>query len=61
MPTLLCRSSGWNSLYLAFAFGLAIDCVLQLYQYFLVWRFRAFLRQYMSYKASATTPGYYYA
>ncbi|GJN89664.1 hypothetical protein Rhopal_002651-T1 [Rhodotorula paludigena] len=60
IPSQFC-SSGWNSLYLAFTFGLAIDCVLQLYQCFLVWRFRAFLRQYMSYKASATTPGYYYA
>ena len=46
------RSAGFHSLYLSFAFALAIDCALQAYQYFLVWRFRAFLRSYNSLKDS---------
>ncbi|BGP39219.1 hypothetical protein JCM10449v2_003157 [Rhodotorula kratochvilovae] len=49
IPTGFC-SSGFHSLYLAFAFALCIDVVLQIYQYFLVWRFRAFLKQYYSLK-----------
>ncbi|GAA5821890.1 hypothetical protein JCM3770_002647 [Rhodotorula araucariae] len=43
-------SSGFRSLYLAFAFALSVDAILQIYQYFLVWRFRAFLAQYYSVK-----------
>ncbi|BGP07238.1 hypothetical protein OF846_002432 [Rhodotorula toruloides] len=49
LPSGFC-SSGFHSLYLAFAFALCIDVALQLYQYFLVWRFKAFLTQYWTYK-----------
>ncbi|BGP31278.1 hypothetical protein JCM10296v2_003042 [Rhodotorula toruloides] len=49
LPSGFC-SSGFHSLYLAFAFALCIDITLQLYQYFLVWRFKAFLTQYWTYK-----------
>ncbi|GEM08351.1 hypothetical protein Rt10032_c05g2368 [Rhodotorula toruloides] len=49
LPSSFC-SSGFHSLYLAFAFALCIDVALQLYQYFLVWRFKAFLTQYYTYK-----------
>ncbi|GAA5914007.1 hypothetical protein JCM8208_005918 [Rhodotorula glutinis] len=59
IPTGFC-SAGFHSLYLAFAFALAIDCVLQLYQLFLVWRFKAFLTSYNSLKDSRVN-GYYYA
>ncbi|GAA5843931.1 hypothetical protein JCM9279_003678 [Rhodotorula babjevae] len=59
IPTGFC-SAGFHSLYLAFAFALAIDCALQAYQYFLVWRFRAFLRNYNSLKDSRVN-GYYYS
>ncbi|GAA5861255.1 hypothetical protein JCM3774_002243 [Rhodotorula dairenensis] len=44
-PAAVCKY-GFSTLYTAFAVALAIDCALQLYQFFLVWRFRAFLRQY---------------
>ncbi|GAA5970631.1 hypothetical protein JCM11641_007376 [Rhodosporidiobolus odoratus] len=50
IPTGFC-SSGFHALYLAFSFSLCIDVVLQLYQWFLVWRFKARLEQYFSFKA----------
>ncbi|GAA5823431.1 hypothetical protein JCM11251_000631 [Rhodosporidiobolus azoricus] len=49
LPSGFC-GSGFHSLYLAFAFALCIDVALQLYQYFLVWRFKARLEQYFSFK-----------
>ncbi|GAA5908650.1 hypothetical protein JCM6882_003705 [Rhodosporidiobolus microsporus] len=49
LPSGFC-GSGFHSLYLAFAFALCIDVALQIYQYFLVWRFKARLEQYFSFK-----------
>ncbi|GAA6041979.1 hypothetical protein JCM8097_009128 [Rhodosporidiobolus ruineniae] len=60
IPTGFC-SSGFHSLYLAFSFALCIDVALQLYQYFLVWRFKARLEQYFSFKAHPTGAGLYVA
>ncbi|KAM0746259.1 hypothetical protein T439DRAFT_319262 [Meredithblackwellia eburnea MCA 4105] len=44
IPTGFC-SSGFHSLYLAFAFALAIDLIVQIYAWFLTWRYKAFLEQ----------------
>ncbi|GAA5952448.1 hypothetical protein JCM8115_003604 [Rhodotorula mucilaginosa] len=52
-PAAVC-AYGFHTLYMTFAVFLAIDCVLQLYQFFLVWCFRAFLRMYWLLKS---TPG----
>ncbi|BGP54966.1 hypothetical protein JCM8202v2_002554 [Rhodotorula sphaerocarpa] len=54
-PATLC-TYGFHTLYLAFAFALAIDCLIQLYQYFMVWRYRSFLRQYLPLKGPIATP-----
>ncbi|GAA5860464.1 hypothetical protein JCM8547_000310 [Rhodosporidiobolus lusitaniae] len=58
IPTGFC-SAGFHSLYLAFTFALVIDVALQLYQYFLVWRFKARLEQYFSFKAQPGGGGLY--
>ncbi|GAA6016167.1 hypothetical protein JCM10207_004469, partial [Rhodosporidiobolus poonsookiae] len=58
LPSGFC-STGFHSLYLAFAFALCIDVALQLYQYFLVWRFKARLEQYFSFKAHPGGGGMY--
>ncbi|GAA5843656.1 hypothetical protein JCM3766R1_007199 [Sporobolomyces carnicolor] len=47
IPTGFC-SAGFHALYLAFAFGLSIDCALQLYQWFMIWRFKSRLQDYFS-------------
>ncbi|GAA5904662.1 uncharacterized protein JCM6883_003860 [Sporobolomyces salmoneus] len=45
IPTGFC-SAGFHTLYLAFAFALCIDCILQIYQWFMIWRFKARLQEY---------------
>ncbi|POY73650.1 hypothetical protein BMF94_3185 [Rhodotorula taiwanensis] len=51
VPAAVC-SYGFHTVYLAFACALAIDCILQLYQLFMVWRFKTFLRQYWLLRSS---------
>jgi len=54
IPTGFC-SSGFHSLYLAFAFALAIDLVLQFYLYFQTWRIKVWLEElYFSLKPGQT-------
>ncbi|GAA6024179.1 hypothetical protein JCM11491_006671 [Sporobolomyces phaffii] len=48
IPTGFC-SAGFHTLYLAFAFCLSIDCILQVYQWFMVWRFKARLQEYFAF------------
>ncbi|GAA5884396.1 hypothetical protein JCM16303_003669 [Sporobolomyces ruberrimus] len=52
IPTGFC-SAGFHTLYLAFAFGLCIDVVLQIYQWFMIWRFKARLQDYFSFKRNS--------
>lgn len=44
IPTGFC-SSGFHTLYIAFAFALAIDLIIQLYLWFLTWRYKAWLEE----------------
>ncbi|GAA6058832.1 hypothetical protein JCM10212_002776 [Sporobolomyces blumeae] len=48
IPTGFC-SAGFHTLYLAFAFGLSIDCILQIYQWFMVWRFKRRIEEYFKF------------
>ncbi|KAK4702366.1 hypothetical protein P7C70_g3855, partial [Phenoliferia sp. Uapishka_3] len=53
IPTGFC-SSGFHSVYLAFAFALAIDLLIQIYAWFMTWRYKAFLeQQYFGLKGQA--------
>lgn len=45
MPSGLC-SAGFHSLYIAFVFSLAIDFALQVYGYFMCWRFKKRIEHY---------------
>ena len=45
MPSGLC-SAGFHSLYVAFVFSLAIDWALQVYAYFMCWRFKKRIEHY---------------
>jgi len=47
IPSGFCNT-GFHSLYLAFAFALSIDFVIQLYLYFLTFRFKAWLEELYS-------------
>ncbi|SCV71040.1 BQ2448_3802 [Microbotryum intermedium] len=49
IPSTFCKT-GWNTVYLAFAFGLGIDMLFQIYQYFMIWRFKASLFEYFAFK-----------
>ncbi|GAA5844841.1 hypothetical protein JCM5353_006404 [Sporobolomyces roseus] len=52
IPSGLC-SAGFHTLYLAFAAGLCIDVVLQIYQWFMIWRFKARLQDYFAFKRNS--------
>jgi len=47
MPSGFC-SSGFHTVYLAFAFALCVDFIMQTYLYFLMWRFNARLLDYIA-------------
>lgn len=49
MPSTICNA-GFHTLYLAFAFALAIDCVLEGYLFFMVWRYKHKLEEYFHFK-----------
>ncbi|ORY38063.1 hypothetical protein BCR35DRAFT_311533 [Leucosporidium creatinivorum] len=51
IPTGFC-SAGFHTLYLAFAFALVIDMILQIYQWFMLWRFKARLEGYFAFKST---------
>ncbi len=45
MPSGLC-SAGFHSLYIAFVFSLALDFILQVYAFFMCWRFKKRIEHY---------------
>lgn len=47
MPSGLC-AAGFHSLYIAFVFSLAIDWALQVYAYFMCWRFKKRIEHYFA-------------
>jgi len=49
LPSSFC-TTGFSSLYAAFIVGLAVDLVLQIYMFFLMWRFSKRLEHYDSMK-----------
>lgn len=51
IPTGFC-STGFHTLYLAFAFALVIDVILQVYAWFMLWRFKARLEGYFAFKST---------
>lgn len=48
--TIADASPGFHTLYVAFAVALAIDLILQIYAYFLGWRFKARLEHYYAFR-----------
>jgi len=57
MPSGFC-SSGFHNVYLAFAFALCIDGILQVYLYFMIWRYHAKLLEALSYLSEGKSSAY---